>query len=131
MEFTSTLKKNYEFRRLYSKGKSCANAYLVVYCRKNHSGRSRIGYTVSNKVGHAVVRNRIRRRLREIYRLHEREIVRGYDLVVVSRVRACAAKNLSARKISGAKKSPPVCIRWGYTDSRRIHPSFQEEIIFS
>ena len=89
MEFTSTLKKNYEFRRLYSKGKSCANAYLVVYCRKNHSGR--IGYTVSNKVGHAVVRNRIRRRLREIYRLHEREIVRGYDLVVVLRVRACAA----------------------------------------
>ena len=74
MEFTSTLKKNYEFRRLYSKGKSCANAYLVVYCRKNRSGRSRI-----------------RRRLREIYRLHEREIVRGYDLVVVSRVRACAA----------------------------------------
>ena len=55
LEFTSTLKKNYEFRRLYSKGKSCANAYLVVYCRKNHSGRSRIGYTVSNKVGHAVV----------------------------------------------------------------------------
>ena len=91
MEFTSTLKKNYEFRRLYSKGKSCANAYLVVYCRKNRSGCSRIGYTVSNKVGHAVVRNRIRRRLREIYRLHERQIARGYDLVVVSRVRACTA----------------------------------------
>lgn len=91
MEFTSTIKQNYEFRRLYSKGKSCANAYLVVYCRKNRAGRSRIGYTVSNKVGHAVVRNRIRRRLREIYRLHEREIARGYDLVVVSRVRACAA----------------------------------------
>ena len=88
MEFTSTLKKNYEFRRLYSKGKSCANAYLVVYCRKNHSGRSRIGYTVSNKVGHAVVRNRIRRRLREIYRLHEDRFVPGYDIVVVARVRA-------------------------------------------
>ena len=91
MEFTSTIKQNYEFRRLYSKGKSCANAYLVVYCRKNRAGRSRIGYTVSNKVGYAVVRNRIRRRLREIYRLHERQIVRGYDLVVVSRVRACTA----------------------------------------
>ena len=64
MEFTSTIKQNYEFRRLYSKGKSCANAYLVVYCRKNRAGRSRIGYTVSNKVGHAVVRNRIRRRLK-------------------------------------------------------------------
>lgn len=91
LEFTSTIKQNYEFRRLYSKGKSCANAYLVVYCRKNRAGRSRIGYTVSNKVGHAVVRNRIRRRLREIYRLHERQIARGYDLVVVSRVHACTA----------------------------------------
>ena len=91
MEFTSTIKQNYEFRRLYSKGKSCANAYLVVYCRKNRAGRSRIGYTVSNKVGHAVVRNRIRRRLREIYCLHERQIARGYDLVVVSRVRARTA----------------------------------------
>ena len=80
MEFTSTIKQNYEFRRLYSKGKSCANAYLVIYCRKNRAGRSRIGYTVSNKVG-----------LREIYRLHERQIARGYDLVVVSRVRACTA----------------------------------------
>ena len=51
MEFTSTIKQNYEFRRLYSKGKSCANAYLVVYCRKNRAGRSRIGYTVSNTKG--------------------------------------------------------------------------------
>jgi len=41
---------------------------------KTRAGRSRIGYTVSNKVGHAVVRNRIRRRLREIYCLHERQI---------------------------------------------------------
>ena len=88
MEFTSTIKQNYEFRRLYSKGKSCANAYLVVYCRKNHSGRSRIGYTVSNKVGHAVVRNRIRRRLREIYRLNEDMLTSGVDIVVVARVRA-------------------------------------------
>ena len=88
MEFTSTIKQNYEFRRLYSKGKSCANAYLVVYCRKNRAGRSRIGYTVSNKVGHAVVRNRIRRRLREIYRLNEDMLTSGVDIVVVARVRA-------------------------------------------
>ena len=88
MEFTSTLKKNYEFRRLYSKGKSCANAYLVVYCRKNRSGRSRIGYTVSNKVGHAVVRNRIRRQLREMYRLHLPQMKKGYDVILVGRVKA-------------------------------------------
>lgn len=88
MEFTVTLKKNYEFRRLYSKGKSTAAACLALYCRKNGSGRNRIGYTVSNKIGHAVVRNRIRRRLREIYRLHEGEFAKGFDIVVVARMRA-------------------------------------------
>ena len=82
LEFTSTIKQNYEFRRLYSKGKSCANAYLVVYCRKNRAGRSRIGYTVSNKVGHAVVRNRIRRRLREIYRLNSDKLKTNVDIVL-------------------------------------------------
>lgn len=91
MEFTVTLKKNYEFRRLYSKGKSTATACLALYCRKNGSGRNRIGYTVSNRIGHAVVRNRIRRRLREIYRLHEAELARGYDIVVVARMRAAGA----------------------------------------
>ena len=86
MEFTSTIKQNYEFRRLYSKGKSCANAYLVVYCRKNRAGRSRIGYTVSNKVGHAVVRNRIRRRLRAAAALALAEHAgTPCDLVVVAR----------------------------------------------
>ena len=83
MEFTSTIKQNYEFRRLYSKGKSCANAYLVVYCRKNRAGRSRIGYTVSNKVGHAVVRNRVRRRFRELYRLHKGDMLPGYDIIIL------------------------------------------------
>ena len=91
MEFTSTIKQNYEFRRLYSKGKSCANAYLVVYCRKNRAGRSRIGYTVSNKVGHAVVRNRVRRRIREIFRLSQGKMKQGYDCIVVARTRAAHA----------------------------------------
>ena len=92
MEFTSTIKQNYEFRRLYSKGKSCANAYLVVYCRKNRAGRSRIGYTVSNKVGHAVVRNRVRRRLREIFRLNQGGLAQGYDMILVARTRAVGAE---------------------------------------
>ena len=69
MEFTSTIKQNYEFRRLYSKGKSCANAYLVVYCRKNRTGGNRLGLTVGKKVGKAVVRNKVRRRIRVLDRL--------------------------------------------------------------
>ena len=91
MKSTVTLKKNHEFRRLYSKGNSSAAPCMVVYCRKSKRQNNRIGYTVSNKVGHAVVRNRIRRRLREIYRLHEAELLTGYDIVIVARMRAALA----------------------------------------
>ena len=70
MDFRGTLKKNYEFRRLYSKGRSAVTPYLVVYCLKTGRDGRRVGYTVSTKLGKAVTRNRIRRRLREIYRLN-------------------------------------------------------------
>ena len=91
MRFSHSLKENSMFRRLYAKGKSAANSYLVVYCRKNGSSENRIGFTVSKKLGHAVVRNRVRRRLREIYRLHEEEFRQGWDLVVVARSRTVNA----------------------------------------
>ncbi len=91
MQFSKSLKLNHLFRRLYHKGKSCANKYLVLYCRKNGSQENRIGLTVSGKLGHAVVRNKIRRRLREIYRLHEAEFRPGWDIVVVARSRAVDA----------------------------------------
>ena len=91
MRFTDTLKKNHEFRRLYSKGNSIAAPCLAVYCRPTKRSGNRIGFTVSNKVGNAVVRNRIRRRLREIYRLHESEFRTGHDIVVVARMRAATA----------------------------------------
>ncbi len=91
MEFSRSLKANHLFRRLYQKGRSSANKYLVLYCRKNNSGENRVGYTVSAKLGHAVVRNRVRRRLREIYRLHEGQFQPGWDLVVVARSRAVDA----------------------------------------
>ena len=65
-----TVKENYEFRRIYRKGRSVVSPCLVVYCQKNRRGQSRLGVTVSTKLGHAVVRNRVRRRLREIYRLN-------------------------------------------------------------
>ena len=91
MRFSGSLKENYQFRRLYSKGRSEANAYLVLYCRRNGSERNRIGVTVSGKLGHAVERNLIRRRLREIYRLNEARFFPGWDLGVVARTRAMEA----------------------------------------
>ena len=84
MKSTTTIKENYEFRRMYAKGKSGVSSCLVVYYRKNRLGHNRLGVTVSTKLGHAVVRNRVRRRLRELYRLHRQEMLPGYDLIVES-----------------------------------------------
>lgn len=88
MEFSKPLKLNHIFRRLYHSGSQAANRYLVLYCRKNHSPENRVGITVSKKLGKAVVRNRTRRRLREVYRLNESRFRSGYDIVVVARSRA-------------------------------------------
>ncbi|MDR2665617.1 MAG: ribonuclease P protein component [Oscillospiraceae bacterium] len=85
MIFTVSLKKNHEFRRLYNRGKSAASRYMVVYCRKNGRAENRVGITVSSKLGGAVRRNRIRRRLREAYRLNERSLTPGHDIVIVAR----------------------------------------------
>ncbi len=92
MNVSVTLKKNSDFRRLYSRGKSAVNPYLAVYCRKNGGTENRLGYTVSVKLGHAVVRNRVRRRLREIYRLNAASLRSGWDIVVVARSRCVGAE---------------------------------------
>ena len=88
MKRTTTVKENYEFRRIYAKGRSGVSPYLVVYVRPNRRGRNRLGVTVSTKLGHAVVRNRVRRRFRELYRLHKGDMLPGYDIIMVARVRA-------------------------------------------
>ena len=86
-----TLKENYEFRRLYQRGKSAVGSSMVLYCRKNHRGRNRLGITVSTKVGNAVKRNRARRRLREVYRLNAGSLRQGWDIVLVARGRTLTA----------------------------------------
>lgn len=91
MEHTVSLKLNHEFRRLYAKGKSAAAPTLALYCRKNRCGHTRLGLTVGVKLGHAVVRNRVRRRMKEAYRTNEGRFLPGYDIVVVGRTRAVHA----------------------------------------
>lgn len=88
MKYSVSLKQNRDFRRLYSRGKYAACATLVIYWRPNRLGQNRLGITASTKLGHAVVRNKLRRRVREIYRLHEEELLLGMDLVIVLRTRA-------------------------------------------
>ena len=69
-----------------------------MYCARNRSRNNRVGLTISAKLGHAVVRNRIRRRLREIYRLNESRFRVGFDIVVVARSRAVTAEYAELEK---------------------------------
>lgn len=91
MKYSSALKLNHVFRRLYHTS-GFADGYLVLYARKNRTHTNRVGITVSKKLGKAHIRNRIRRRLREIYRLHEELFQPGWDIVVVARSRAIDAE---------------------------------------
>lgn len=87
MNYSVSLKSNRDFRRLYSRGKQVVSPTMVLYVWKNRLDQNRLGITVSKKLGNAVTRNKVRRRIREIYRLHEEEFSSGLDLVVVARVR--------------------------------------------
>nr|WP_302647792.1 ribonuclease P protein component [uncultured Dysosmobacter sp.] len=91
MKAAVTLKENYEFRRTYQKGISAVSPVMVLYCRKNRLGRNRLGLVSSTKLGHAVVRNRCRRRLREVYRLEKPQLKTGYDIILVARSRTATA----------------------------------------
>ena len=91
MKAEITVKENYEFRRIYRKGKSVVSPYMVLYCQKNRQGRTRLGVTVSTKLGKAVVRNRVRRRFRELWRLNKVDMLPGWDIILVARVRAIEA----------------------------------------
>jgi ribonuclease P protein component, eubacterial len=88
VKFSESLKRNHEFRRLYSKGKCAATSLLVIYCRKTGNRINRLGITVTTKLGKAVKRNKVRRRLKEIYRTNEHCLKCGYDIVLVARVRS-------------------------------------------
>ena len=98
MQASVSIKNNYEFRRLYAKGRSAVSPTLVVYMRRTKRQTNRVGFTVTVKIGKAVVRNRIRRRLREIYRLNEHRLIAGADLVVVARGRSVAAPYTALEK---------------------------------
>ena len=77
--------KNLEFRRVYAKGKSRANDCLVMYVLENGTDVRRLGITVSKKIGNSVVRSRVKRIIKEAYRMQESCFKTGYDYVFIAR----------------------------------------------
>ena len=82
-----SINENSDFKRLYYRGKSVVKKRLVVYYRKNKFSYNRLGITVSSKIGCAVERNRVRRLLKENYRILQ-GLSEGYDIVIVARSRS-------------------------------------------
>lgn len=92
MSFLPTVKKNGDYRKIYSRGRSVADRHLVLYFLSNNLEICRYGFIVSKKMGNAVKRNRIRRLFREACRLNIEKFPNGYDFVLIARHAAVGLK---------------------------------------
>ncbi len=79
------LKKNWEYRRVYRRGRALFSKKIVLYVYTNRSNESRIGFSISKKVGKSVQRNRIKRVFSEAFRINYSRLKEGYDFVIVAR----------------------------------------------
>lgn len=92
------LHKNKKIQVVYRLGKSYANRMVVLYVLPNNENIRRIGFAAGKKLGGAVIRNRIKRLLRESYRLNQSQLITGVDLVLVGRQAAIKADCMTVAK---------------------------------
>lgn len=79
------IKKNHEFQKIYRRGRFAVSKALTVYMHPNFLSINRIGITASKKYGKSVKRNRIRRLIRESYKLLNDSLKTGFDFIIVAR----------------------------------------------
>lgn len=91
MKFTESLRKNEQFLEVYRTGVSHANRYFIMYVSENHQNVNYLGISVNKKVGNSIVRHRVKRLVKESYRLHEDIFNSGLNIVVKARANAAAA----------------------------------------
>lgn len=85
MDRPSRLRRNEDFQRARREGRSWASPWVVLVAAANDLDHTRFGFAVGKKIGRAVVRNRVKRRLREVVRLHRQTIPPGWDIILIAR----------------------------------------------
>lgn len=93
------IRKNMEFQDIYKLGRNYWNRNLVLYVKRNDLNRTRVGYTITKKIGNAVSRNRLRRKMKEIYRLNFHNVKEGYDLIFIAKKNI---KDISYEELEGS-----------------------------
>ena len=79
------LRNKIEFSKVYNQGRSYSNQSLIIHVMKSDDVEGKIGFAVGKKIGNAVVRNRIKRLLREVYRLNQHEIQCDVSMILIAR----------------------------------------------
>lgn len=88
MKKTKMLKKNYEFKNILTKGKYFGVNNIEIFIIQNYLNVNMLGIAISKKTGNAVIRNRIKRLIKENYRLLENNVSTGYSLVFLWKKKA-------------------------------------------
>ena len=99
------LRRKEDFDRIYKKGRSVGDRYVVIFSLENHLGYNRIAYLASKKVGNSVRRNRARRLMRESMRATDTQIRQGFDLIIIAR------NTINGKKCADVKKSMEAALR--------------------
>lgn len=86
------LRRKNDFQKIHRFGKSYANRYLVMYVFTAIGLEGRVGFAAGRKLGNAVTRNRVKRLMRECYRLNQQKIDKRYTILLVGRKAAAAEK---------------------------------------
>lgn len=88
MKKENRLRKNMEFKKVYKSGKNYWNRNLILFIKKNGDKNTRIGISITKKIGNAVVRNKLKRRIKSINEDYITSIKSGYDIVIIPKKNA-------------------------------------------
>jgi len=92
------IRNKFEFNRVYNKGRSYVNHMMIIHVINSDSSKGKVGFAVGKKIGNAVVRNHIKRLMREAYRNSQHDIIQNVSMILIARKPLIEAKSYSVQK---------------------------------